>query len=377
MNLLPVSSKSIGTPRKCLSLKSYKEINSNVIIIPIESEREIKLPLPKLNLKDTPNEFLRIQNRLSKFQFILHLKNGRVWGANGAIITNDDTFLTDLSREFGLKNICKDHSIFHTLFLKKAIFSNANVAVITTSGADVYYHWMLDILPRILLLKIANIFDRIDFFIIKYNGLKFQEQTLKILGVPEEKIINSSDNWKFHLHAKNLYVPSLLSNLNEVNKFEIDLLKKYFISHATPVQLREKIYISRKKINTRSIENESIITEYLENSGFYIIELESLSVPQQISLFQHARIIIGPHGSGFTNIIFSKPGTILIDILPSSNIVPCFYNIASQIGLKYYGFIGQSIPIDNNRKSDKIKIDSQEFFSFVECVISKEMREVF
>ena len=53
-------------------------------------------------------------------------------------------------------------------------------------------------------------------------------------------------------------------------------------------------------------QNEKEITSYLEQKGFTKYKLESLSFFQQIYLFNNAKIIIGAHGAGFTNLTFSN-----------------------------------------------------------------------
>ena len=40
---------------------------------------------------------------------------------------------------------------------------------------------------------------------------------------------------------------------------------------------------------------------------------------EQIYLFNNAKIIIGPHGAAFTNIVFSNPDLNLIEIIPDNH----------------------------------------------------------
>ncbi len=55
-------------------------------------------------------------------------------------------------------------------------------------------------------------------------------------------------------------------------------------------------------------------------------------------MFHRARVIVAPHGSGLANMIFSRPGTYIIEAvcpLPNTNYV--FMMAAYQLGLIYYG----------------------------------------
>ena len=139
--------------------------------------------------------------------------------------------------------------------LEKPAFLKGTVAVIASAGANTYYHWILDILPRILFLKEANLFESIDRFIINHHNLPFQQQALSLLGIDEEKIVRCYNNRDFHIEAENLIVPVLPSHLNEVNGYECTLLKKYLLPERKSV-VNKRIYLTRRLTNTRVIVNE-------------------------------------------------------------------------------------------------------------------------
>jgi capsular polysaccharide biosynthesis protein len=62
--------------------------------------------------------------------------------------------------------------------------------------------------------------------------------------------------------------------------------------------------------------NESEVANTFARRGFDIIDPSKLSYAQQISLFQNADVIAGAHGSAFANLIWSRPGTKVIDLMP-------------------------------------------------------------
>ena len=89
--------------------------------------------------------------------------------------------------------------------------------------------------------------------------------------------------------------------------------------------------------NKESINNKKKLS-YLIKYGFSIIRLENYSIDEQINIFMNAKFIIGVHGAGLTNIIFSKPGTNVIEIIPKSYFIDCFLVAASRLGLNYHRF---------------------------------------
>ena len=52
----------------------------------------------------------------------------------------------------------------------------------------------------------------------------------------------------------------------------------------------------------------------LKEKGFQKVQLEKLSLQEQAELFYEADIIIGPHGSGFINLMFSTPKTKVLEL---------------------------------------------------------------
>lgn len=371
-NLLPVNSDIIGTPRRSINVAEYIKTHPKADVQTLKKEEFVVLAHPQLNTDEIPIPYLAIKNRTTPHQYILQLENARVWGSNGAVITKEDIFIKDVSREFGVGDNYKKHSVFHNVLLKKANFINEEVAVVTTAGADVYYHWLLDILPRLIMLKEAGLTEKIAYYVINYKRLPFQRQTLDMLGIDEDKIINCYGNRDFHIRAKHLYVPSLPSKLNEVNRYECELLKKYLAPKTTPSGNSKRIYISRKNAGTRMVANEAEVLAYLAKYDFTVLEIEKLSIKEQIAVFNCAEIITGPHGSAYANIIFSKPGTLLLDILPDTNIVPCFYNIAEQVNVKYYGYIGKGVPMNSSKKNDHIQVDLEKFSPFFESILNND-----
>jgi len=360
---------SLGTPYRHSRSIAYLKKHLQVPFYLLQDENKIKLAPPTLNVPVIPKIYQEVSERKTPLQFIIRLDKGRAWGRNGAVITKENVFLYELSREFGIKKHFSEHSIYHSIFFKRSEYFDKKIALVTTAGADVYYHWMLDILPRILLLKKAGLFTDIEAFIINYKNLPFQKETLRLLNINESEIIKCN-NKGFHVTAKQLFVPSLVSQLNKVNKYEINLLRKHFLVKDLTFKGFPRIYISRRKANTRTVINEDELINYLKKLNFEILEMEEFTVSTQIQLFQRAKIIIGPHGSAFTNLVFSNPGTLFIELIPDTNIVPCFYNIAAQLYIKYYGFISKGVPINNSCKNDNIQIDLSSFISFVEPILN-------
>jgi len=77
---------------------------------------------------------------------------------------------------------------------------------------------------------------------------------------------------------------------------------------------RRRLFISRADASGRRILNEDAIMNRLTALGFERLVLAEMPVPKIVSAFANAEIILSPHGSGLTNILFSPPGAQVIEI---------------------------------------------------------------
>jgi len=74
----------------------------------------------------------------------------------------------------------------------------------------------------------------------------------------------------------------------------------------------------------------------LYNSKFKNIILENMTIYEQFNIFNNAKIIIGQHGGGLSNIFFCKKDTKIIEISPEWNDEYEFENLSKFGRLKYY-----------------------------------------
>ncbi|MCT7983876.1 tetratricopeptide repeat protein [Laspinema sp. A4] len=295
--------------------------------------------------KAVPTYFPETQG-YSPETYLASIPNGRAWGDlyTSVIWSEHNTLLADLSTGnvpflFALDKLPPVHKIEGT------------VAFLSTLGGDTYYHWWVDIIPRLELLRRSGIdWDKIDKFVINNVSHRFQQDLIHTLNIPPEKLITSLDYP--HIQATQLWVPSVTSSTEKwfgpfiegPPKWVCNFLQERFTSLAdspdsdTP----EKIYISRRKAKVRRVINEDEISALLEPLGFTTVILEALSIREQIALMTRAKTIIAPHGAGLTNTLFCQPGTQLLEIFSPRYVPNCYWIISNQVGLDYYYMIGDN-----------------------------------
>jgi len=92
------------------------------------------------------------------------------------------------------------------------------------------------------------------------------------------------------------------------------------------------IFISRKDGRTRTLTNEDELVDSLP-SKFESYELSNYTFEEQVNMFRHAKQVVGLHGAGLTNILWSNDVTV-VEIQPE-RMRGMFYEIASALQHSY------------------------------------------
>lgn len=258
------------------------------------------------------------------------IPDGRVWGVNGAVISSDNRLVWEASFE-GVDVTPKSHSIFNEQTLPDPL-SVRNVADLTHVFSKNYYHWMYEVIPRIHLIQQSG--QPVDRFIVNMEPEQpYQLETLHRFGLDPKKLLRTYSD--FHVQAERLIVPV---QPTFPTKWGYDFLRKIFLKESnTPAHKR--IYISRKW--SRKITNEDQLMSILSRYNFVKVELESLSVEEQVDLFSSAEAIISVHGAALTNLTFCRPGTKVLEIFSPNYVIAHFYGISAMGNLDYHYYIGE------------------------------------
>lgn len=323
--------------------------HSPLKFIPIHPKIPLRLSRPK-TLDTSFHSQFKWQLYINPETFVTLVPDARAWGDayTTAVITADDRLLEEVSQGSPLL-------IVSSKKLPPATDIDGNVAFLSVRGGQTYYHWMADLLPRIQLLRHSQIdLADIDVFVVNSCNLPYQKETLNLLGISAEKIVESAR--VPHIKAKRLIVPSLPGDVGLIAKWSCNFLRQAFLTetaianHAEPASKR--LYISRKNASYRRVVNEDELVQVLSQYRFVRVSLESLSFTEQVSLFAAAEVVIAPHGAGLTNTVFCNPGTQIIELFAHQSISVNYWLLANTIGLEYYYLIGDRLE-NYDRGSDR------------------------
>ncbi|HEY9630148.1 MAG TPA: glycosyltransferase 61 family protein [Coleofasciculaceae cyanobacterium] len=287
--------------------------------------------------------------------FVAEIPQGRFWlntdQTSSAVIAPDHRLLGDLSAEFPLLSPQhpdrhpSHHSALKLPSLPPVQKLDGTVVVLSGLTNDLYFHWMLDVLPKWDLLQRSGLdLDSVDTFVVS-DRLPFQAETLAMLGIPPHKRMATDS--VLHIEAQRLIVPSYPGSPAWMPQWACHWLQHLLSqtpspADARPAKGRSRLYISRSQTTNRRLINEAEVMHLLQPLGFEAVTLESLSVLAQAELLSHAEVVISPHGGGLTNLAFCRPGTKVIELFAPDYVYPCYWFISNLLGLEYFYLVGKT-----------------------------------
>lgn len=217
-----------------------------------------------------------------------------------------------------------------------AIQRLAGTAVLLNNPAcHNFYHWLLEIAPRVMLLRRAGL--EADWYVVDCH-CGYQKRILELLGIPSDRCIQP--HYGLHLQADLFLRPSTPDASEFLAMAEI--VSKN-VPNATSKPISRRIYISRKTASHRKLTNELELEQFLKSYGFESYSFDQVEFDEQVRIMRSAECIITVHGAALANLIFAKPSTQVIEICPDNRFNPdCFPRLSRKIGHNHIVVMAQS-----------------------------------
>ena len=216
--------------------------------------------------------------------------------------------------------------------------------VLGSSPADNYFSNLIHFLPRIFFINEKSI----NLTIHRNLSNKFRKfiEAISILrGIEISYTFLDEGFYKFEKSS----IPQFF-NVNKSIKILKFFLEKIIDNIKVP-EFKPKIYIRREDANYRKIVNEADLISNLRKREFDIINPQHFEILEQMKIFSNAEVIVAPHGSNMSNIIFCRKGAKIIEISPElnhlyeQNIAKRYQNIADILNLEFQTIKADSVEV--------------------------------
>ena len=224
----------------------------------------------------------------------------------------------------------KDHpALVSPRYPSAARLPGLTLSLLTLSGEG-FYHYLLESIPRLCLLrpwlKLA------DHVLSAGSANSIQTRWLEYAGVPLEKVVWM--NGLCHVTCDQLLFTDYPMRDQLPSEWIVEAIRSSFPSprHKSFATGR-RIWISRGDATSRILHWEDDLLALLPE--FSRIHLAELTPAEQISLAANAEVVAGPHGAGFSNMVFGQHKAKVIELFPVHHYKPVYGRLASVVGLSY------------------------------------------
>ena len=163
-----------------------------------------------------------------------------------------------------------------------------------------YYHCLIQNVTRLTLVQDDPAYRDFKVLVPSFSQ-PWVISLMELVGIGEDRIIRSEPQQILTLRR------ALVFDYQRVpNKAAVDAFRQLV---GVPDKARGDrwIFAGRREMvqtNTRSLQNESALAEISEEYGCEFIDFNTVTVAEQIKLMSETKVMAGPNGAAFANIIF-------------------------------------------------------------------------
>ena len=293
---------------------------------------------------------------------LAELSGSYVDGATGAVMDSNSRLVIELS-PYGKRSPVErpwDHPVFYRFTNCKRRKVPGTSVLLANPNGGVYFHWLLELFPRLGLLKAHDLLPP-DFCCLVSQTGGFVTDSLRAAGVPPERIHVLEPGFQYHVER--LLTTSDLFPQGMITTFAPWLRETFVGAEPKLPQETPLIYITRRDNGLRTVEDEAELITIVEELGGEVVALEGMDVRKQAALFNTSRCIVAAHGSALANLVFCRPGTRILELYSPAYVRVLYPRIGTALDLDYWYLIGRGKREQPGRPGlyASIKIDPLEF----------------
>ena len=274
---------------------------------------------------------------------LVKIPNARLRGQVGLVLLPSNEFVAELVAltPAGRHSVLRAEPAYHEPLPRRAHQKTGNYYAVLGFGVHHYYHWSHDLIMG--MRGIADHLPRDTRLIVPEEMKPFQIETLELLGLTDHPRVHFPVGAYWEL--ENLYVvtPRLKTQIDSSEPyrwFRNAVMDRYDLSEANPSR---RLYLSRRYDGHWRTTNEPEVESILARYCFETVAPGALSLHQQAELFGQAEVIVGT-GAGLFNLVFSPPGTKVLQLQVESNMVHALWTAASAMDFNYHYMLCDGVP---------------------------------
>jgi Glycosyltransferase 61 len=167
----------------------------------------------------------------------------------------------------------------------------------------------------------------------------WEQEYLSRLGFGDDRVLDTRR--KIQVSARTVVTANNQGALWLPSPSAILALRRTFLTEPEPRAGRKRLYISRAHWR-RKVRNEDEVRRAVTSFGIEVLEDVPPSVSEEIQLFREASLVVAPHGSALSNLVWCAPGTRVIELLSRSYAHMQVAYLSHILGLDYRCLIDDS-----------------------------------
>ena len=270
------------------------------------------------------------------------LKDARAFGPTPAVCDRRYTLVKEVSTDWGKEGI--DLGAMRILRLSGEKTLSGETFLGASLGGETYFHWMTEVLPMFLLEKKQEKgLMRFRQILMHPYPKAFHQETFRSLGIRDGTVLPLDKHVVYRCEKLIAHSPHHMTG--RAPGPTLKSVAGFFLPPASRIPAGpERLMILRGAAHSRPLLDREAIAGELTAKGFTEYEPAQDSIADQARAFRRARVIVATHGAALTNLIFCRPGTVLIELFSAKYVNPCYLHICQQLGIRHLSLMDDTVP---------------------------------
>jgi len=260
---------------------------------------------------------LNFSNRIINHSYFANPTNWKsvekqiLFGYSGLLVDKQG-----LDKDSDAKIVSRPHD--YPTFFDRRVVGSGSFYIHSTNTPYNYFHFLFDFILPLFSMRQSDPDVKVY---LPFSPAAWQIDWMNIIGQTQFECAKVNGNFSADRIIKFdsfLDTNNRIVRPNQYLEFSDFVGKKLQSSNTTD---GEKVYIRRSKSTMgRNVSNQAEIEAWLSKRGFKVVNLDKVFALDQISIFMNSRVIVSPHDAGLSNLLASRAGTRVIELLPVQSV---------------------------------------------------------